>query len=65
MNSTRTSNGYGVDSISYSEIEAYYKLSKIEPEAWEIEVLKYFDNTLMKLYSDKAEADQAKSKNKK
>lgn len=43
LNATRPS-GFGVGSIQYQEIDAYFRLHGIEPESWEIGVLKLFDS---------------------
>lgn len=63
LNSSRTSNGFGVNPLQYSEIKAYYDLIDYRVQPWEIEVLKVFDSTALKVYSDKAEKE-SKKKNK-
>lgn len=61
LDSARTSNGYGANPISYSEIQAYAALNSIEFQPWEIEVLKIFDVTLLNLQAEQ----QRKENNKK
>ena len=64
LNSNRTSNGFGINPISLLDIVLYYQLYKIDVQPWEVEVLQYFDNTVMNFYSKKAEAEQNKNKHK-
>jgi len=65
LNSSRTSNGFGVNPISYTEIYAYYSLNKTDIQPWEVEVLEAFDRVVLNLYAKKSEAEQNKSKQKK
>lgn len=62
LNATRTSNGFGINAISYSEMEAYFRVNDIKPEPWEIEIIRNFDTVVLKVYSDKSQAEQKKSK---
>ncbi len=39
----RTSNGFSVGAISYTEIEAYFRLFHVEPELWQIKLLQKID----------------------
>lgn len=43
LNATRPS-GFGIGNIQYLEMQAYFNLHHITPEAWEIGVLKLFDS---------------------
>ena len=65
LNSARTSNGFGVNPLSYTEIKAYFDLQQQLPEPWESEVLRYFDAVVMQVYADKAKQEQAKANRKK
>lgn len=40
--------------ISYSEIEAYCRLSLIQPTAWEVGVLRRLDQAVLKVAGEKA-----------
>jgi hypothetical protein len=62
LNSNRTSNGFGVNPISFVDIALYYQLYQIQVQPWEIEVLQYFDNVVMNLYAKKVDAEQNKNK---
>lgn len=54
LDSARSSNGYGANPISFSEIQAYCKMMEIELQPWEIEIIKVFDVTLLNLQAEKA-----------
>lgn len=61
LNSCRTSNGFGVNALQYSEIKAYYDLIQIKPQAWEIEVLRAFDSIALQVFAETQKANQAKT----
>ena len=65
LNSARTSNGFGVNPLSYSEIKAYYDLQQQVPEPWEADLIRYMDATVMKIMADKSKQEQSKSSKKK
>lgn len=65
MNSARTSNGFGVNPLSYSEIKAYYDLQQQVPEPWEADLIRYMDATVMNVYAEKAKQEQPKANKKK
>jgi hypothetical protein len=56
LNSARSNNGYGPNPISFSEIQAFYSLNRIQPEPWEVFMIRYFDAVIIKLHDE----DQAK-----
>lgn len=62
LNSSRGSNGFNINCISYQEILAYYELMQVRPDPWEIEIIRYFDNIVMDVYSEKAKAEQKSKK---
>jgi hypothetical protein len=64
LNSARTSNGFGVNPLSYSEIKAYYDLQQQVPEPWEADLIRYMDVTVMKIMADKSKQEQSKSSKK-
>lgn len=43
LHNARSSSGFGVNPISYSDIKAYFELIDIVPEDWEIRVIKKLD----------------------
>lgn len=69
LHNNRTSNGFGVNPIQFSEIKAYFELMGIEPDDWEVSVIKKLDNVALKQYAEEAkkqqEKNQQKSKSKK
>jgi hypothetical protein len=58
LNATRSSNGFGVNPISYSEIKAYYDLNHIEPETWEVQLIIAFDQKYLRVQSERMQKEQ-------
>ena len=58
LHSSRGSNGFGPNPISFLEIKAYFDLISIKPLPWEIGLIKRLDNAYLE-YS----ANQANKKN--
>lgn len=54
LNSSRTSTGYSAEPLSYTEILNYCITNQVELQPWEVEIIKYFDATLMNLYAEEA-----------
>lgn len=51
LNATRPS-GFGIGNIQYQEMEAYFRLHHIEPESWEVGVLKLFDSIAVSMIGE-------------
>lgn len=64
LNESRTSNGFGMNPISYSDISAYFNLQGIIPHKWEVDTLRRLDREVLSIYSKKAQADSKKSSKK-
>lgn len=64
LNNSRTSNGFGVNPITYSDIKSYLDLINIEIEDWELNLIKKFDNEAMLSYAKEAEAERKKASKK-
>lgn len=62
LHESRSSNGFGVNPIPYSDIDAFFRLKQIQPELWEIDLLKRLDRETLAVYAEKAKQD-AKKKN--
>ena len=54
LNSSRTNTGYSAEPLSYTEILNYCIVNQVELQPWEVEIIKYFDATLMNLYAEEA-----------
>jgi hypothetical protein len=50
LHSTRTSNGFGANPITYTEMKSYFDLIQTEPEEWEVELIKLFDSIALDAY---------------
>lgn len=65
LNSTRPA-GFGVSSITFTEMQSYFNLMGIEPESWEIGILRLFDNIACQEFSKQQKkqekAQQARQK---
>ena len=64
LNNSRSSNGFGVNPISYSDIKAYVDLIGIEIEEWELELIKRFDHEALNSYAKEAELERKKASKK-
>jgi len=57
--------GMGLSSISYSEMQSYFNLLRIEPEVWEVQVIRAFDDAAMEELHRQEEKRTKKNNNKK
>lgn len=64
LNNSRSSNGFGVNPISYSDIKAYVDLASIDIEEWELQLIKQFDNEALNSYAKEAELERKKASKK-
>lgn len=55
LNRTRSS-GFGPGAITYTEIKNYFDLRGIDPECWEVDLIKLFDGLALSAYSSQEEA---------
>lgn len=62
LNAKRTSNGFGMNSLSYSEIEAFFRIIDYKPHSWELDLIDAFDQVAMQHYSKQQEQQQKKTK---
>jgi hypothetical protein len=60
LNESRTSNGFGMNPISYSDISAYFNLQEITPHKWEVDTLRRLDREVLNIYAKKSQADSKK-----
>lgn len=64
LHNARGSNGFGVNPIPYTEIKAYFDLIEVQPEDWEVTLIKLFDNEALSAYAKEAETERKKSSKK-
>jgi hypothetical protein len=64
LNNARSSNGYGVNPIAYSDLKAYLDLIGIEIEDWELSLIKRIDNEAMLSYAKESESERKKASKK-
>lgn len=61
LHNARGSSGFGINPISYVEIKAYFDLIDTQPEEWEVNIIKRFDNEALLAYAK--EAKEAEKRN--
>lgn len=54
LHSTRTSNGFGANPITYTEIRNYSDLMQIDLDEWEVTLIRKFDKVALDAF-EKAE----------
>jgi hypothetical protein len=64
LNNSRSSNGFGVNPLSYSDIKAYLDLIGVEVEEWELYLIKRIDNEALNSYSKEAESERKRASKK-
>jgi len=62
LHNARSSNGFGVNPISYSEMCSYFQLFEIQPHDWEIETIRKLDKVALDAFAEQAKKEQKKSK---
>jgi len=53
LDNARGGSGFGINPISYSEIQAWAQLLGIRPEPWEVEALKRVDAVRIRVSNEK------------
>lgn len=56
LHSARTSNGFGPNALTYSEIEAWNRLTAREVRPFEVEAIKRIDDVYLTLYAQQKES---------
>ena len=64
LNNTRSS-GFGASPITYTEMWCYFNLHDIEPNQWELNVIKMFDSISLSMNREQEEKNKSKNKNNK
>ena len=60
LNQKRTSNGFGLNPISYSEMKSFFELNRIIPDPIEVEVISLLDNIALEHYAKEQEKNNKK-----
>lgn len=55
LHTTRTGNGFGASPITFTEMKNYFDLMQIEPEEWELNLLRKFDNLALDTFAKEQE----------
>ena len=62
---TRSVGMTAANPISYTEMQAYFDLMQIEPEPWEVSMIKQFDGIARNIEHKQMKQQQQENKNKK
>ena len=62
LNSQRTSNGFGVNPITNQDLWFFFQLENVEPQPWELNLIRKFDRVVLEIYSKQQEKKSNKSK---
>lgn len=62
LNQKRTSNGFGVNPLSYTEVKNFFELLQITTDPFEVEVLMLLDNVAMEHFQKESEKNNKKNK---
>lgn len=65
LHKKRTSSGFGINPIQYSEIESLFRLVQYQPHEWEVETIQLFDDVAIDYYAKEVEKENKKNKKKK
>lgn len=66
LHNARTSTGFGVNPITYSDLHSYFQLSCIQPEVWEIKLIRAMDSVVLEqVAKDTAKASKTNKPAKK
>lgn len=64
LNAKRTSNGFGMNPLTWSDVQAYFSLFRIVPEDAEIQLIMLLDNVFLEHYAEQAEKQKKKQSKK-
>lgn len=53
LNSQRTNNGFSLNPITNQDMWFFFQLEGIEPESWELDLIRKFDSLVLKLQNKK------------
>lgn len=64
LHNARTSNGFGLNPITYVDMQAYFDLYQIVPQDWQVQLIKQLDSIALSAFA-KQQKDAAEKANKK
>jgi hypothetical protein len=47
LSDARSNNGFGINPVSYLEIDAWARLMRVRPEPWEVRLLRKIDDAIL------------------
>lgn len=58
MDRARPGTGYGINPISWHELDAWSRRRKVEPSQWEVDAIMSLDAVRMELYYEKQKTEE-------
>lgn len=53
LDGARGGNGFGLNPLSYAEIQAWAQLTRLQPEPWEVSAIKRIDSSRIRVSQEK------------
>ncbi len=64
LSSSRGNNGFGPNPLDNTEIKSFFELEGIQPEYWEIDLLRKLERTYMQNYAKQSAKDRKAQESK-
>lgn len=65
LNSARSSNGFGLNPLNYTEIKSFFDLEGVYPTDWELDILKALDGLALESFSKSQKRQEESNKKSK
>ena len=65
LHNKRTSNGFGLNPISWEAMQSYFSLIQYQPWEWELKLISKLDSVALSAYAKEQERNQKKQENSK
>lgn len=62
LNKKRTSSGFGVNPLTYSDMESFFRLNEIQVSPDEIQLIEILDDLMLEHYAKESEKENKKKK---
>ena len=63
LHNKRTSNGFGLNPISWEAMESYFSLIQYQPWVWEVKLISKLDSSSLRAYAKQQGRNQRKQEN--
>lgn len=55
LHNSRSGSGFGINPISYSDMYSYFCLINMQPEEWELDLIKLIDRKILNIHAKETE----------